>query len=141
MVNEERLRHMVKMARFDDGVGKECRPMIQYARKDYVELELLVSFVAGTVCFGVLAGTWCLYSMDNLMERIARMEIIPIATTFVALYLVFMAAYLTATFVVFQKKYTWGRRQVKKYYGSLKKVNQIYERDEHLKRSGDETVR
>jgi hypothetical protein len=126
---------MIKMARFDDGVGKQCRPMIQYARKDYVELELLKSFVEGTVCFAVIAGTYCMYAMDDIMERIARMDIIPILTTCASLYIVFMAAYLTATYIVFQKKYTWGRRKVKKYYNSLKKVNQIYERDEHLKRT------
>ena len=35
MVNEERLHHMIKMAIFDTNQGKECKPMTQYARKDY----------------------------------------------------------------------------------------------------------
>ena len=40
MVNEERLHHMIKMAIFDTDQGKECKPMTQYARKDYVSLRL-----------------------------------------------------------------------------------------------------
>jgi hypothetical protein len=139
MVNEERLRQMIGMSRFDEQDGKACRPMIQYARKDYVELELLKSFVLGTICYAVMAGVWVLYDMEHLMERIARMEIVPIATTLVALYALFMAAYLTATYVVFNSRYTWGRRKVKKYYNSLKKINQAYDRDEHLTGSGEHT--
>ena len=40
MVNEERLHHMIKMAIFDTDQGKECKPMTQYARKDYVSLRM-----------------------------------------------------------------------------------------------------
>jgi len=29
---------MIKMAIFDTNQGKECKPMTQYARKDYVSL-------------------------------------------------------------------------------------------------------
>ena len=36
MVNEQRLHSMIKIAKFDANDGKRCKPMIQYARKDYV---------------------------------------------------------------------------------------------------------
>lgn len=49
MVNEEHLRHMIKMSMYDTDDGKECKPMEQYARKDYVSLRMLGSFVAGTI--------------------------------------------------------------------------------------------
>ena len=40
MVNEQRLHSMIKIAKFDANDGKRCKPMIQYARKDYVALQL-----------------------------------------------------------------------------------------------------
>ena len=55
MVNEERLHHMIKMAIFDTDQGKECKPMTQYARKDYVSLRMLGSFVSGTIGFALIA--------------------------------------------------------------------------------------
>jgi hypothetical protein len=137
MVNEERLHHMIKMSQFDANDGKKCKPMMQYARKDYVELQLLKSFVAGTFCFFILAGTWGIYSMQSLMTRIVRMDIASLLTTGIILYLIFMILYLVATYIVFNMKYTAGRKKVKKYYSSLKKVNQIYARDERLKASGN----
>jgi len=48
---------------------------------------------------------------------------------------VFMVIYLGATWVIFNMKYTEGRRKVKKYYNNLKKVNQMYEREERLRTS------
>lgn len=133
MVNEERLRHMIKMAQFDTNDGKQCKPMSQYARKDYVSMRLLGSFVLGTICYGVLLGLWGLYSMDTLL---AKMNSLDIQQTLIAVglsYLVFLGVYMGATYVIFHRKYTQGRRKVKQYYNSLKKVNQMYEREERLK--------
>lgn len=137
MVNEERLRHMIKMAQFDTNDGNQCKPMTQYARKDYVSLQLLGSFVTGTICYGLLLGLWALYSMESLMEQINRLDIRGILITLLVSYGIFMLAYLGATCIVFQVKYTEGRKKVKRYYSNLKKVNQMYEREDRLKVTGD----
>lgn len=124
---------MIKMAQFDTNDGKQCKPMSQYARKDYVSMRLLGSFVLGTICYGVLLGLWGLYSMDTLL---AKMNSLDIQQTLIAVglsYLVFIGVYMGATYVIFHRKYTQGRRKVKQYYNSLKKVNQMYEREERLK--------
>ena len=79
MVNEERLRHLIKMAQFDTNDGKQCKPMTQYARKDYVSMRLLGSFVTGTICYGLLMGMWGLYATEELLAKlneIRRMNVI-----------------------------------------------------------------
>ena len=83
MVNEQRLHSMIKIAKFDANDGKRCKPMIQYARKDYVALQLLKSFVVGTIAFFMMLGLWVLYSMDALMEQINKMDFVKAATTHV----------------------------------------------------------
>ncbi len=133
MVNEERLRHMIKMSKFDTNDGKRCKPMTQYARKDYVSMRLLGSFVAGTICYGLLLVLWGLYSMEKLVGMLSSMDIQGAVVALVVSYVVFILFYLGATYVVFNMKYTEGRKKVKKYYNSLKKVNQMYEREERLK--------
>ena len=118
MVNEERLHHMIKMAIFDTNQGKECKPMTQYARKDYVSLRMLGSFVSGTIGFALNA-----------------MDIQELLTSVLVKYIVFMIAYMAITYFVYNRRYTKGRREVKKYYGNLKKLNQLYEREDKLKMS------
>lgn len=133
MVNEERLRYMIKMAEFDTNDGKECKPMIQYARKDYVTLQLLLSFVTGSIAFILIAVMWVLYSMDELMQNINQMDIPAFITSVLIKYVIFILIYLVITYVVYNVKYTTGRKKVKKFYNNVKKVNKIYERDEKLK--------
>ena len=137
MVNEERLHHMIKMAIFDTDQGKECKPMTQYARKDYVALQLLKSFVAGTIAFFMMLGLWVLYSMDALMEQINTMDLVQSATTLGLFYGIFMLIYLLATYIIFNMKYTYGIKKVKKYYAGLKKINAMYLREERLKTNGN----
>lgn len=133
MVNEERLRHMIKLSQFDKNDDKSCKPMAQYARRDYVSLHLLGSFAAGSVSYVLLFGLWVLYSLEDLFEAINKMEIRQIAAVLVLSYAVFLLFYLSASYVIYNVKYTNGRGKVKKYYLSLKKVNQMYEREERLK--------
>ena len=133
MVNEERLRHMIKMSQFDTNDGKRCKPMTQYARKDYVSMRLLGSFVTGTIAYGLLLVIWVLYSMEELAGILSSLDIQGALIALGVSYVVFILFYLGATYIVFNMKYTEGRRKVKKYYNSLKKVNQMYEREERLK--------
>jgi uncharacterized membrane protein YidH (DUF202 family) len=137
MVNEQRLHSMIKIAKFDANDGKSCKPMIQYARKDYVALQLLKSFVIGTIAFFIMLGLWVLYSMETLMKQINNMDLIQSAITLGILYVVFMVIYLLATYIIFNVKYTYGRRKVKKYYAGLKKINAMYLREERLKSNGN----
>lgn len=133
MVNEERLHYMVKIARFDANDGKSCKPMIQYARKDYVSLQMLKSFVAGTITFVLFVTLWGLYSAESLMKTINTMDMKGFLITLALLYVIFMFFYLAATYIAFNLKYTNGRRKVKKYYNELKRVNAMYTREEKLK--------
>lgn len=133
MVNEDRLRHMIKIARFDTYDDKTCRPMTQYARKDYVSLQMLRSFITGTIVFCLVLGLWMLYHMQELMNELNKINIQEAAVTLISAYAVFLAVYEAATFIIYQLRYTAGRRKVKSYYASLKKVNQMYEREEKLK--------
>lgn len=133
MVNEERLQHMIRLSQFDENDGKSCKPMTQYARKDYVALQMLISFVTGTLSYALLFGLWALQSVDELFAWINTMEIQTLVMIFVLTYLAFLVFYLGVTYIVFHVKYTEGRKKVKKYYASLKKVNQMYEREDRLR--------
>lgn len=133
MVNEERLQYMIKMAVFDTDEGKECKPMTQYARKDYVSMKLLGSFVYGTIGFLILLAMWAVYSSEQLMNEINTTNIQGFLISIAIRYVVFMAIYLAVTYAVYNQRYTRGRKRVKKYYNNLKKLSQIYEREEKLK--------
>ena len=93
------------------------------------------SFVSGTIGFALILVTWGIYSMNQLMENLNAMDIQELLTSVLVKYIVFMIAYMAITYFVYNRRYTKGRREVKKYYGNLKKLNQLYEREDKLKMS------
>ena len=133
MVNEERLRPMVKMAMFDKNEGKHCKPMIEYSRQDYVAMEMLKSFVTGTIAFMLMFGIWAVRDIDRAMGMLNAAYLKDFIVDVGLKYLVFLLAYLIVTYVVYQIRYTQGRKKIKKYYNSLKAVNKMYEREEKLR--------
>lgn len=133
MINEERLRPMVRMARFDKNNGKACKPMIQYARPDYVSMELLKSFISGSIAFAILCVMWGLYDTSALLGMLNGTHIKGFIIGVGIRYIIFLIVYLIATYIVYQIRYTKGRKLVKGYYKDLKNINNHYEREEKLK--------
>lgn len=133
MVNEERLKPMVRMAMFDKNDGAECKPMVEYAREDYVAMQLLGSFITGSIAFVILFAMWALCDIDEVLGMLNASAIVGFIIKVGIRYGIFLFIYLTATYVVYQLRYSQGRKKVKKYYTSLKKINNIYAREEKLK--------
>ena len=133
MIHEERLRPMVKMAMFDKNEGKACKPMIQYARTDYISMQLLKSFIAGSIAFVILCVLWALYDTSKLMQMLNGAYFFDFIKEVVIYYGIFMVVYLTATYIVYQIRYVQKRKMIKTYYNNLKDINKIYEREERLK--------
>ena len=133
MIHEERLKPMIKMAMFDKNDGKACKPMIQYARTDYISMQLLGSFVTGTIAFVLLCVMWGLYDTQELMKMLNGAYIFDLLKGVLVKYGIFMVVYLTVTYIVYQIRYSYRRKQVKVYYKNLKEINMIYEREEKLK--------
>ena len=127
MISKERVRHMTKLAAFEEREGKKYRKMTQYFRRDYVGLELMKSFLSGTIAFVILFGVWMLCKMETLMENINDMDLIAFGTETLIQYLVFIAVYLLVTYVVYNMRYTKGRKRMKLFYNRLRKVSRLYE--------------
>ncbi len=132
MLNQERVCEMTKLAIFDRKEGRECKPMIQYFRTDYIGKELLKSFISGTIAFALIIGITGLYFMEDLLEQINSIDIRQMAIRLCICYGVCMAVYFAVTYIVYYIRYTKGRHKIKKYYLHLKKVNKIYHEEEEI---------
>ena len=133
MINEERVKELYQIAKYDTFEEKKNRQMGQYYRNDYISKELLKSFFSGTICYGLLVVLWFMYSMEYIMEEMNTSQLIATAITVVLVYAAFMAVYLLVTWFVYQRRYTKGRKALKEYYDHVRKINKMYDREEKLK--------
>ena len=133
MIHEERLRPMVKMAMFDKNEGKACKPMMQYAKMDYISMQLLKSFISGSVAYVILCIIWVLYDAEVFMNMLNGQYFIDLLKGIGIRYALFMAAYLAITYIVYRVRYIQRKKLIKTYYKHLKDISKIYDREEKLK--------
>ena len=129
MISKERVRHMTKLAAFEEREGKKYRKMTQCFRRDYVGLELIKSFFTGTLAFGLMFGIWAVCGAEALMENMNHMDLLAFGTEIVIGYLIFLAVYLLTTYIIYNVRYTRGRKKIKLFYNRLKKVSRLYENE------------
>lgn len=127
MISKERVRHMTKLAAFEEREGKKYHKMTQYFRRDYVGLELIKSFFTGTLAFGLMLMVWVVCGAESLMANINHMNLVVFGTELLIWYLAFLAVYLIATYVIYNIRYTRGRKKIRLFYNRLKKVSRLYE--------------
>ena len=77
------------------------------------------------------------YDMENLVKKINDMNMIGFGIRIVMVYLVFLAAYLMITYIIYNRRYTKGRKQVKEYYNRLKRVSSLYREEENISNTDD----
>ena len=68
MINQDRVREMNKMAILESGVGEKELKISTYRRADFVILQLVKGFVAGTVCFAAIVMLWLCSKWDDLNQ-------------------------------------------------------------------------
>ena len=54
MLNEERVKHMTRMAMVEEKENRKLRPVLYYSKKDYLSLCTIGGVFAGTLVYGIL---------------------------------------------------------------------------------------
>lgn len=133
MINEERVKELYQIAKYDTFEEKANRQMGQYYRGDYISKEMIKSFFSGTIGYVLLVTLWFMNSMESVMKEMNNSSLIATVITVVLVYAAFMAVYLLITWFVYERRYTKGRKALKEYYDHVRKINKMYDREEKLK--------
>ena len=130
MLNEEKVILMTKMAAFIDREGKKNDEINSYFRSDYVGFNIIKSVVSATIVFGVVVATYALCNIEFILANLYNTEeLLAIGRRFLVYYLLLVGVYSLASYVIFSLRYTRMRKSMKAYYGDLKKLARIYEKE------------
>ena len=126
MINQDRVREMNKMAILESGAGEKELKISTYRRADFVILQLVKGFVAGTVCFAAIVMLWLCSIWDDLNQYFANVDYMQLLKQTAIFYIIFMAGYLVlcALVAVYQHKKCRERRD--QYLRYLHRLNKSY---------------
>ena len=137
MLNEERILLMTKMASYEKGEGKECLPIRQYYRKDFISYQGIKTFFSSTISFGILLLFRLVYELEDITELMSSKLLSSIGVSLLAEYLAFVAVFEVAAYIVFSRLYAKAAASAKEYYSILKKVQKLQEKEEKTQPSED----
>lgn len=128
MINQEKVRDMSRMASFENSHGEKEIRISTYRKKDYVALQLIKAFFFGTVAYAVLVVFWLVIQGDLLIGIDSIEAIERLGKKIFVLWIVFLAVYMTGTFIWARRKYDLCRKNVRRYMRWLRRVRKSYEK-------------
>ncbi|SDA62409.1 hypothetical protein SAMN02910368_01638 [Lachnospiraceae bacterium G11] len=126
MVNEERVILMTRMASYEAGEGKKNIKIGDYFRADYLSKQLLKSLIFSTISFVIGLVLYVLYNFDFLLENVYKIDLLALGKKMLTGYIVLVVVYGLITYIVYAFRYRNARKNLKTYYGNLKKLSSMY---------------
>ena len=131
MLNEEKVILMTKMAAFIDREGKKNDAINSYFKSDYVGFNVIKAVISATIVFGVCIATYVLCNFEMVLSNLYNTgNLLAIGRRVLMYYLLLVGVYSLASYVIYSYRYSKMRKSMKAYYGDLKKLARIYEKEQ-----------
>jgi hypothetical protein len=126
MLNNRKIRTMTKLALFEQADGKEDISLSKYYKTDYVRLQVLKTVVNVTIGYLLILLMIGMYESEYIISKAVTLDYINIGRYILGFYIMIMAVYITSTIIGYSIKYDKSRKNLSKYYSSLKKLSKIH---------------
>lgn len=133
MINQEKVKDMTKMAIYERHGGDKELAVSAYRRKDYVALQLLKSFILGTISYVIILAFYAFLELDRVDNLNSLAQLQSFGLGVLVLYIVFMAAFMCITFVWARKRHAYCSERAKSYSTELNRVARSYQSTEEQK--------
>ncbi len=131
MLNEDRIKLMTKIAAYENREGKKEIPISKFFRIDYVSLNILKTVISTTIAFCLIVALCVLYKAEYFMANIHKMDLLLLGKSLFKYYAIFLFLYFVIAFFVYMIKYSNAKKGVRHYYGQLKRLSKLYDKEEN----------
>ena len=125
MVDQERVRLMIRLARYENGEGVEDFRIRKYYRSDYTALQLIKTWILTTLGYGLLLGLIIAGNVEFLLDNIDSMNLRVLFSWILIGYIVLIGAYFAAVYISSVIRYNRARRNVKEYLTALERISRM----------------
>jgi uncharacterized membrane protein YesL len=129
MLNNRKIRVMTKLALFEQKEGKEDITMSKYYKTDYVRLNVLKTVVNVTIGYVLILLMIGMYKAEYIISKAVTLDFIRIGQYILGFYIMIMTIYITCSIIGYSIKYDQSRKNLSKYYKTLKKLSNIYQEE------------
>ena len=133
MIRTNKVKTMTRAAIFEKAEERKTLYISRFFRNDYVLQGLLKSAIAATCAFALGVGMWVIYHAEELMSEKRLEDLVAIGMKALTWYGVALVAFLLASLVVYNVRYSHAQKRLKGYRGSLRKLLKMYQEEDTAK--------
>lgn len=126
MLNEERVKLMTEMAKYENTLGEEDLKISTYYKKDYTSLHTLITILWLTVGYGLVVALAILSDLEKLMSSLTMERAILLGIMIIGVYIAVVIAYCIIAVSFYNNQYSKAKQRVKVYYRSLSRLGKLY---------------
>lgn len=130
MLNEKRVKHMVKLAFYETKQGAEDLKVSSYFKRDYIGFNTLWAVIWLTLGYAVLLLLLALVFMDKIMESLTMASFLMIGGGIIGGYVVLVVTYVVIARRFYKKKHFQSYHRAKKFSEELTTLEKMYEEEE-----------
>ena len=130
MLNERRVKHMVKLASYESKHGAEDMKINSYFKKEYVSFNVLWSLVWMTIGYALVVGLIGIAYMEQFLDNFTFGRLVTICVVVLGIYigLLFLYGFISAKF--YKKKHVRARHNMKNHKQGLEILEKMYQKED-----------
>lgn len=130
MLNEERVKHMTKLAFYEANGGSEDLKVSFYYKKDYIRFQTFWTIFWMTIAFIVLTMLLVLSFMGNILDMLSAKQLATIFLALLGIYMILLIAYIRYTIQLSKRRHARAYHRVKRFKDELEQLEKMYEKEE-----------
>lgn len=131
MLNEERVKHMIKLADYETKGGDEEMKISSYFKKDYISMNTMWSIIWMTIAYALCVIAIWLSVKELVTAPLTQVQISSIVILIAGIYFMLFVMYVVIARRFYKKKHARAYFRVKKFRENLAILEKMYEKEEH----------
>lgn len=130
MLNERRVKHMVKLASYESKKGADDMKINTYFKKDYISFNVLCSLIWMTVGYFLIVGLVGFVYIEQILDYLSLKQAIMLAGGILGVYAVLLIIYGVIASEIYKKKHIEARHNIKCHRYGLEILERLYEKED-----------
>ena len=130
MLNERRVKHMVKLASYESKNGAEDMKANSFFKKDYVSFNVLWSLIWMTIGYVLLVGLIGISYMEQILDKFTINSAVFLFIVIFGIYVALLFLYGMFSAKYYKKKHIEARHNMKNHKQGLEILEKMYKKEE-----------
>lgn len=130
MLNEERVKHMTKLAFYEAKDGEEDWKVGFRYKQDYIASNTFWSAFWMTIAYAALVFILSICFMKDVWGNLSSKDTVVVAGSFLGIYFILLIAFIRYAKKAYKKKHAKAYHHIKKFKDELEKLEIMYEKED-----------